>query len=55
MAHSKRFDRNKFELYIDEVGEGYRCPACGNIHVERPLVCEQCFFPIPFIGGSVQK
>lgn len=55
VEHSSRFDRNKFECYVDEVGEAYKCPACGELHNERPLICERCFYPIPFFGGSPQK
>lgn len=52
---SPRFSRDKFEEYTDEVGTAYRCPVCSHLHLERPLVCEKCFYPMPIIGGSKPK
>lgn len=55
VSRSSRFSRDKFEEYVDEVGVAYRCPVCGNLHPERPLVCEKCFYPLPIVGGSKPK
>lgn len=51
---SSRFDHT-WEEYVDEVGLGYKCRACGHIAVEPFKICEECFYPLPFFGRSLPK
>lgn len=50
VKRSKRFEGQLWEHYEDDVGVGYKCPACGNVATEPWKICENCFYPLPFIG-----
>ena len=52
VKHSKRFDKPTYEIYEDEQGIAYRCPVCHHLHLEPYKICEQCFYPLPFVGAS---
>ena len=52
VKRSHKFDRPLYEEYVDEAGIGYRCPVCHHVAVEPWKICENCFYPLPIIGGS---
>lgn len=52
VKRSRRFEGQLYEEFVDENGTGYMCPVCKNIASEPWKICEKCFYPLPFVGGS---
>lgn len=53
--HSRRFKTQLWLDYEDEAGKGYQCPVCHHVACEPWKICENCFYPLPIVGGSKPK